>query len=88
MIQTPILQGFLLKHHLAVDIDLFADRRNKKHPRFIPLRHDPHAAGQDAFTLPRHTFSLPLLHPPIVLLPKVLRRIIIDRITEIMIHPI
>jgi hypothetical protein len=48
---------------------------------------DRNAIGCSAFNIPWKQFSLPLLHPPLSILPRVLRRIRQEGIAAIVIAP-
>jgi hypothetical protein len=67
-----LLQTVLARLKLTITADLFATSRNKQHPVYYTMRPDRAAAKQDAFSIPWRNFSLPLIHPPIPLIPKVL----------------
>jgi ribonuclease HI len=71
---------------VQVDIDLFADKRNKKHERFVTLRKDGGAHARDAFFMDWGPF-FPLIHPPIPLLLRCLRKVREEKVKGVVILP-
>ncbi|XP_073491076.1 uncharacterized protein [Aquarana catesbeiana] len=69
------------------DVDLFASRFNKKIDRFVARTKDPLACGTDALVIPWHRFSLIYAFPPILLLPRLLRRIRQERKSVLLVAP-
>jgi ribonuclease HI len=86
-LRPELLQSCLRDWNLQIDVDLFAEKWNAQHRTFYSLRPDRLAAGRNAFHANWRQFSLPLLHPPIALLPKVLRQVAATRIRAILIAP-
>jgi hypothetical protein len=67
-------------------IDWFASSENNQLPRFYSWRADPSAEGVDAFDFfwgdePGFIF------PPFSLIPRVLRKVIVDRAVVLLLHP-
>ena len=77
---------------LRCGFDLFANRANARCPRFASATWDGEAEYVDAFSRP----WAPLLqgqavcyaHPPYILIPRVLRRVIEERVTLVLITPV
>jgi ribonuclease HI len=82
-----VLRDLLKEWGLQIDADLFAVSWNAKHEVFWSLRRSPRATGRDAFLCQWSRYSLPLLHPPIPLIPKVLKRLQQERMRAIIILP-
>lgn len=76
----------ILKHLLTPEIDLFANRINKKCDIFVSWHRDPEAFAIDAFTLDwsNHLFYA---FPPVAVILKCLRKIISDKAQGIMVIP-
>lgn len=68
------------------DIDLFANRCNKKCKNFISWLPDPDAVTVDAFTLSWKPFFF-YAFPPFILILKVIRKIITDEAEGILVVP-
>ena len=69
------------------NIDLFASVHNKKLGTFCTLYPSPVAYCQDAFSISWSNFSSGYAFPPIVLMPRVLRKVRQDRASLILIAP-
>jgi hypothetical protein len=70
---------------VQIGADLFAEGWNRKHNQYCLLAKDRNALGRDAFTIQWSTFALPLLHSPIPLIPKALKRLQQEHMKAIMI---
>jgi hypothetical protein len=83
--QTVYLRGI---HKLRVrpQIDLFANRTNRKCNSYVSAEKDEEALGRDAFSMDWRS-SFFLIHPPIPIILKCLRKIIQDRTRAILILP-
>ena len=68
-------------------VDLFATCHNNKVPTYCSLYQFPGALAHDTFSISWRDFSLAYAFPPIVLLPKVLQKIRLDRARVILIAP-
>ena len=66
------------------EVDLFASRLNHQVPKYVPRYPDLGALAVDAFLLDWSKWTC-LIHPPVVLLPRVLRKIKEDRATAVLI---
>jgi ribonuclease HI len=76
-----------LKHLKAgVNIDLFASKTNKKCRAYVTLQNDAKASARDAFSMEWGAFS-PLIHPPIPLLLRCLRKVKEERVRGVMVAP-
>ncbi|XP_071578071.1 uncharacterized protein [Temnothorax nylanderi] len=67
-------------------VDLFATRCNTKCKEFFAWKKDPEASAIDAFTVNWGLLGLFWAFPPFVLILKVLKKIIVDRATGIVVH--
>jgi hypothetical protein len=74
--------------HLGVtpQVDLFANKSNFKCKRYVSVENDAEAVGRDAFSQVWSDFFY-LIHPPIPLILRCLRKIIQDRTEAVMIVP-
>lgn len=68
-------------------IDLFASRINKKCERYFAWKNDPEAVAIDAFTYSWRNLGLFWAFPPFALIAKLLRKVIADEATGIIIAP-
>jgi hypothetical protein len=71
----------------AISIDLFADRSNRKNPRFFSWRPDPDALAIDAFVQPWGDETLAYAFPPFVLIGRVITKVISDEANVLLIAP-
>lgn len=69
------------------EIDLFASRNNTKCEKFFAWGKDPEALAVDAFTQNCHSLGLFWAFPPFALILRVLKKIIVDRATGIVVVP-
>ena len=65
------------------EVDLFASRLNHQVPKYVSRYPDPGALAVDAFLLDWNKWTC-LIHPPVVLLPRVLRKIKEDQATAVL----
>ena len=72
--------------YYSPEVDLFASRLNHQVPMYVARRPDPGAMAIDAFTLDWSKWTS-FIHPPIVLLNRVLLKIRQDRATALLIAP-
>jgi hypothetical protein len=82
------LRAALLKLGVTIGADLFASSRNAQHPVYCTMNPDPRAVAQDAFSVRWSSFLLPLLHPPILLIPRVLQRLQQEEMRAVLIVPL
>ena len=68
------------------EVDLFASRLTHQVPKYVSRYPDPGALAVDAFLQDWSKWSC-LIHPPVVLLPRILRKIREDRATALLIAP-
>ena len=68
------------------EVDLFASRLNHQVPLYVARRPDPGAMAIDAFTLDWSQWTS-FIHPPIVLLGRILLKIRQDKATALLIAP-
>jgi hypothetical protein len=87
-ISRLVLFGALAKLGLTITADLFASARNKHHRLYLSMQPDPRALAQDAFSVPWRDFALPLIHPPIPLIPRVLVRLQQERMRAVLLVPL
>ncbi len=67
-------------------IDWFASHKNAQLPRFYSWNPDPAAEGVDAFAFD-WSVETGYIFPPFVLIPRILRKIIEDKASILLIHP-
>ena len=82
------LQQLLQTWEVRIGADLFAAGWNTKHPLYCSTASDRNALSRNAFHIRGNQCQLPLLHPPLPLLPKVLRRLQQEQMTAIVIAPL
>jgi hypothetical protein len=85
-IQQKVFEAGIQQLHTSVDVDLFSTRRNRKVQAFVSIEQDDEAIGRDAFSMTWRTFS-PLIHPPIPLLLRCLRKVKEERVRGVVIAP-
>jgi hypothetical protein len=78
----------LAKLKLTITADLFASARNRHHQIYLYVVPDPCALAQDAFSVPWRDFALPLIHPPVPLIPRVLVRLQQEKMKAVLIVPL
>jgi ribonuclease HI len=88
MIDRSVLAQALARLRLVITADLFATAKNKQHPTYLSMLPDRRAVAQDAFSVPWRDFGLPLIHPPIPLIPRVLVRLQQERMRAVVIVPL
>jgi hypothetical protein len=69
-----------------IQIDLFATRANRKVINFVSIDRDEEAIGRDAFSMAWRG-TLPLIHPPIPLLLRCLRKVQEEQVRGVVIAP-
>jgi hypothetical protein len=72
---------------VQIGADLFASGWNKQHHLYFSTEKDRNALGRNAFLVPWHNFNIPLLHPPLPLLPRVLQRLLQERMQAVIVAP-
>jgi ribonuclease HI len=72
---------------VRIGADLFAAGWNAKHSLFFSPERDRRALGRNAFLARWADFPLPLIHPPLPLLPRVLQRLLQEKMMAIIIAP-
>jgi hypothetical protein len=87
-LKAEVLQRLLLTWEVQIGADLFAASWSAKHPHYFSTASDRNSLGRNAFLVRWNQFSLPLLHPPLPLMPKVLRRLQQEKMTAILIAPL
>jgi ribonuclease HI len=88
LIQT-ILNKALCTLDITISCDLFASRSNKKHQNYCSLSlMDSSSLSRDAFLLEWSHMGIPLVHPPIPLLLKCLRKIFHEKAQAVVIAPL
>ena len=68
------------------EVDLFASRLNHQVPQYVSRYPDPGALAVDAFLQDWSKWTS-LIHPPVVLLPRILKKIRADQATALLIAP-
>jgi hypothetical protein len=81
---------FLLRSlDVQISCDLFASKTNRKHRQYCTLSlTDSGAMARDAFTIPWNSLTLPLVHPPIPLLLRTLKKIRTEEIRAVVVAPV
>ena len=69
-------------------VDLFASRRNAQLPRYFSRWQDPDAASTNALEQPWGSEVNAYAHPPIVLIPRVLDKLVEDRAEITLVAPV
>jgi hypothetical protein len=87
-INRQLLLSVLRRLGISISADLFASSSTAQHPVYFTFCHDPRATGQDAFATPWARFRFPLVHPPLALIPRVLRRLQLEKMQAILIVPL
>jgi ribonuclease HI len=82
------LRAALMQLGVTIGADLFATRKNTHHRVFCTMHTDPLSVAQDAFSVRWNSFSLPLIHPPIPLIPRVLQRLQQEKMRAVLIVPL
>ena len=85
-LKPGVLDGVLRQLGVAIEVDWFANKRNKQHQRYCSLSKDPHALAQDALAQ-NWSRMLGLLHPPLPLLPRCLAKVREEKATAVVILP-
>jgi hypothetical protein len=93
-LRAGILDKALKKLGVQIDIDWFANRKNRQHERYCTLAIDKHAAvlqpnGRPARDAMAQNWSalLGLLHPPIPMFVRCLRKVRAEHATAVLIAP-
>jgi hypothetical protein len=73
-LNQEVLDSALQEMGEKIDIDLFANTRNKKCQRYVTVSRRAGAAARDAFSMEWKPFC-PLIHPPIPLILRCLQKI-------------
>jgi hypothetical protein len=86
-LRPEVLRQLLTEWRVEIDVDLFAAGWNAKSPHYCSLKRDRRALARDAWTIPWSRFRLPLIHPPISQIPKVLARLHQEKMQAIVVLP-
>lgn len=73
---------------VRVDVDLFASAGNCQVRQFYSFRHDHRAVGTDALLHSWAKYRLPYAYPPPILIARVLRKVLHDEITILLVAPV
>ena len=84
---SPRLFDRICDHFGLPDIDLFASRLNNKLPIYVSFTPDPGAFAIDAFTIAWNQFNFFYAFPPFSCISKVLRKIVHDQATGVLVVP-
>ena len=76
----------ITQHFYVPEIDLFASRLNYQVPLFVSRLPDTGAPAVDAFRLDWSQWKC-FLHPPVVLLSRILQKVRSDKATALMVAP-
>jgi hypothetical protein len=87
-VKDEVFQDALASLGVTITVDLFASRYNKKHPVYCSVAlNDSRMLARDAFTISWKGRGLPLIHPPVPLLLRCLKRIREEKITAVVVAP-
>ena len=85
MLRQDVFQD--IAHHFYVpEIDLFASRLNHQLPLYVSRLPDPSALAVDAFQQDWSQWKS-FIHPPVVLLPRILQKVRSDKATALLVAP-
>jgi hypothetical protein len=73
-LRQDVLDKALKTMNVSIDIDLFANQKNRKCQRFMTVGQHAEALARDAFSMTWKPYC-PLIHPPIPLILKCLRKL-------------
>jgi hypothetical protein len=85
-LRPGVLQAALGKLGVKIEIDWFANRKNRQHDLYCTLEKDNMAVGRDALRQ-SWTTRLGLLHPPIPLLIRCLEKVCREHATAVLVLP-
>jgi ribonuclease HI len=71
---------------VRVSVDLFATHKNRQTNKFVSIDNDRQAIGRDAFSMAWGNF-FPLIHPPIPLILRCLRKVVEERVRGVVVVP-
>ena len=83
-----IFRRLLRMLRIKVDVDLFASAGNCQVRKFYSYRHDHRAVGTDALMHNWERHHLPYAYPPPILIARVLRKVLHERISLLLVAPI
>jgi hypothetical protein len=87
-LRKGILQGIVAELGTPIDCDLFANHKNKQHPRYVTLSlKDKKAMARDALSISWKNLGIPLIHPPIPLIQRCLNKVRQEKIVAVVITP-
>ena len=73
----------ICQRYYTPEVNLFASQLNRQVPKYVSRYPDPGAVAVDAFLLDWSKWTC-VIHPPVVLLPRVLSKIKEDRATAVL----
>ena len=76
----------IVRKFYTPQVDLFASRLNHQLPKYVSQHPDPEVMSVDAMTLEWNKWTS-FIHPPIVMLPRILKKIREDQATCLLIAP-
>jgi hypothetical protein len=86
-LRPGVLQQLQREWGVEIDADLFASGWNTQSPTYCSLRRDRNALTRNAWTLAWNQFRLPLIHPPISQISKVLARLRLEKMRALLVLP-
>jgi hypothetical protein len=87
-LSASVLESATREMKVNITCDLFASRRNAKHNKYCTLAvNDKHSLARDAFSIRWKDLGLPLIHPPVPLLLRCVKRVRTERICAILVAP-
>jgi hypothetical protein len=85
-IKQEVFNSAVKQLGVKVEIDLFATKENRKVDQYVTVEKDGGANDRDAFSMGWENF-FPLIHPPVPLILRSVRKVIQDRVRGVMIVP-
>ena len=85
MLRKEVFQD-ITRHFYVPEVDLFASHLNHQLPLYVSRQPDPGATAVDAFQLDWSQWTS-FIHPPVVLLPRILQKVQNDKATALLVAP-
>lgn len=85
MLKPSIFRKITTRYYIP-QVDLFASRLNNQVANYVARYPDPGALATDAFSLVWNNWTV-FIHPPIVLIPRILLKMKCDKATGLLIAP-
>lgn len=85
MLRKEVFQD-IIRHFYVPEVDLFASLLNHQLPLYVSRQPDPGATAVDALQLDWSQW-MSFIHPPMVLLPRILQKVRNDKATALLVAP-